>query len=347
MAFSGWVVLGATAIATVTRGMVQFTCAAAAMLLLAAALAETGAFWGPLGWIRSLCQLAVFAGTALAVVLLQYGRRRPALARSVLGGGFALTLSILALMPWNPVFAVQSRVTGWRPEAEGVRIAFDAGRGPAKRFARRQDWRKAYVTIPVQVSGVPAGMDATIDAARVTIETPGLPAWDSGWRSDMSRTEGTGLWTEIRVDQALFEQIKARPADVHASLALTLFKPDLRIPAPAEGGRIEMPKGGSCFVDPKTAFLSCHFQRGSYRALVHLEDPATGASTPAMQMIRLDSYGPSPADIDLIPFAYSSKELPGRAGARVVFTIERPAAHVIREFTVRGLKLADYQGKEG
>jgi hypothetical protein len=63
-------------------------------------------------------------------------------------------------------------------------------------------------------------------------------------------------------------------------------------------------------------------------------------------MIRMDSYGPSPADIDLIPFACSSREIPRPAGAKVVFTLQRPVAHVIREFFVSGIKLADYQGKE-
>ena len=78
--------------------------------------------------------------------------------------------------------------------------------------------------------------------------------------------------------------------------------------------------------------------------LVHVEDPAAGVSTPRYQIYDARSYGPSPAPVVIVPYRLTPKQY--SAEARFVFTTQRPAAHVIREFTARGVKLEDYRVKD-
>src|SRR5262249_6781894 len=116
---------------------------------------------------------SVTAVAGVAILLLQYTRRRTTLARTM-GIAFLLLAGMLfAYLPRGSTFALQCKLSEARPDAVGAAIHF-APRGeqfPTGRVA----WSPANTTavaIPLTVSGIPEGARARFE--QLEFEIAGL-----------------------------------------------------------------------------------------------------------------------------------------------------------------------------
>ena len=292
-------VLPVAALASVTAGLVEFVAAAlaawvafavGAYLLVSIPVYSPGAQvdfdWGGLVWIRGAAMAALLVAAAAAALLLQYSRRRTWLSRGILAAALLLSPCLL-LQPrgWHTAFALESRLSGQPVAGTVARIAFDPARDPGllPRFDRQ--W------IPVQVTGIPAGMALCSDRVAVTVETPGGKRWTSGWQSQnkLVRMFGTApdAWKKeerlLAGDGGYWLRLgnlpggHSAPMRLRAKLALTLLSPEHITPlAPCKRTQASS-QNGFCRAS----------QDGSYWVTFRGGVIATGSSWPVRTPARL------------------------------------------------------------
>jgi hypothetical protein len=302
-------VLPVAALAAITAGLVEFVAAALAawvafgvgtILLMSTRAYSPGAQvdydWGGLVWMRGAAVAALLLTAAAAALLLQYSRRRTWLSRGILAAALVMSPWLL-LQPWgwHTAFALESRLSGQPVAGTVARIVFDPARDPSllPRFGRQ--W------IPVQVTGIPAGMALCSDRVAVTVETPGGTRRTSGWQSQnaLVRLAGTapdawkkderlltgdgGYWLRLG---NLFGRSSA-PIHLRAKLALTLLSPEnVTLLEPCKGTQASS-QNGFCRVSQDGSFWVT-FRRGVI---------ATGSSWPVRTPARL-GLRPRPRDGD-------------------------------------------------
>jgi hypothetical protein len=302
-------VLPVAALAAITAGLVEFVAAALAawvafavgmFLLMSTRAYSPGAQvdydWGGLVWMRGAAVEALLLTAAAAALLVEYSRRRTWLSRGILAAALVMSPWLL-LQPWGwrTAFALESRLSGQPVAGTVARIVFDPARDPGLLPRFQRQW------IPVQVTGIPAGMALYSDRVAVTVETPGGNRWASGWQSQnmLVRLGGTAPDVWKKEERLLagdggywlrpgnFPGRSSAPMHLHVRVALTLLSPEHITPlAPCKGTQASS-QNGFCRVSQDGSFWVT-FRRGVI---------ATGSSWPVRTPARL-GLRPRPRDGD-------------------------------------------------
>jgi hypothetical protein len=213
---------------------------------------------------------------------------------------------------WHTAFALQQ--TSLSPHAPGsaVRIAFDP--------ARKAD-TKWGMSIPVRVTGIPAGMALNVDRAQITLESA------AGYReSDWDEVRAGNTAELLPGDGDYFLNLSASPSGSLARLrlALTLLDTERLTPLPIRSGTQAVPGGGVCWTmhARSTINAACGWPARA-PALVTI-----------MGMTGTGSYGPYPASSGLWQWVVRAWAVPPADGIELV--TRQALAHFERDVDIPG-----------
>ncbi len=247
----------AVALGAVTRnlGQVVLTAIVIGVIVITAGLSWSQfPDWGGFGWIRDCgAALVMAAGTAAAVVL-QYTRRRTALARGIVAGTLVLA-AVTAYAPvWGGAFAIQKLFFPGRPGGR-PHLSFDASRAGAHPMSygrNSNDPDGVRLEIPLRVDNVPGGARLGADWTSVGIDGPN-GAWRSGWlkfRAFHGLSHGEA-WLTVYVDPEFYEKNQDTPVRLWGAVDFMLYQRvrTMTAPAPADGDTV-IPDVGLCTFAP-------------------------------------------------------------------------------------------------
>lgn len=336
-----FVILPAVALAAVTSNMAQvLLCVVVGGPIGLFALgwsAGQGSDWGGLAWIRTCATaLAILAGVA-AVVVLQYTRRRTAIARILVAATCVLATAVACAPRWGPAFAVQRLFARQYVSYAAVSLSIDASATGSHPPQVQGEWtdprRDTRLDIPVRVRNVPPGLFIGADWVSVTVEAPGA-VWHSKWLPAgtlQGLRDQTG-WMRVHVDPDFYHRWKATPVKLSAVADLTLYQhvhDALR-----EDGLVEYPDTGICGnLDRRHAF-SCS---SPFLQLTVTLEQGEGPSRQAIPLHK--SFAPFPTQVGFRPFGEDWPYSQFFAGARVSFDL--PVAFVQRRVEATQLRMKD------
>ena len=360
--FAGGTCLIGAALASVTENLVQFLWAIlpiAGFLIMGLALAggpDTRS-WGDVEWVRSSVLGAVIL-TAVAILLLQYSRRKTVVSRWVLAGGTLITVAVPFSCDWHAAWAIDSKLSARRIEDSAFHLAFDPASRPPSRFGDGSDTPKqldAGVALPILITAVPAGTEAFSERIIATIDAPGGRSWSSGWTRwgsvvDNQEGEGSGMinadgiyWQYLNVNRIFYDAVKDTPVRVHTGVALTLLAGRKITPVASRGRSSHLAGDGICNVGDgpfATVMVSCSWpSRTPARSYVRARSLRTGQSLESLLTIGSGS----PYSLDGSIWAPDST-LFSSPPAPLEMQLEtwQAVAHFARNLDIPQVRLRDY-----
>ncbi len=237
------------AVAAVTASVVQFGLALLVVVLYLVGMVSlseqipSSSFSSSIG---DAVQTALLIATPLAVILLQYSRRKTAKSRLLIIGFAAVLLLILVATPYRAVVAHQypRLEAGQQPPVQLALLPPNKqtlGSAPA-------DEKEVQIEIPFSVSGIDDDSIVTVNGVMVAIEAPDGLRWNSGWRSlgwSLFR-ENKGAGISFTLKKKLFERIKSFPVKADISLALTVSRDQNRREFVVPQAEFVIPDVGFC-----------------------------------------------------------------------------------------------------
>ncbi|HKF01536.1 MAG TPA: hypothetical protein VKB49_04455 [Candidatus Sulfotelmatobacter sp.] len=199
------------------------------------------------GSVDSLSGFIVI-GTAVAVILIQYSRRKTALSRW-------LTVGVCALLA---VASVASELAP--PDTSRITREYPLSSGPppvdlalAKSERHDGEFSPIYngevsVLFPLTVGGIPNDSFLNLDGMIVTLTKGNGFRWDTGWR-------GTGLQLfpdqksaqiGFQIKQNIFDQLNSGPVTAHFLLAFTMYQNKNQRQFIVPSGEFRLPELGRC-----------------------------------------------------------------------------------------------------
>jgi hypothetical protein len=237
--------LPCAALAAVTASIVQVVLAIlagyAALFVVVISLSRMVNFgsltWGCAAPVLAVSQAAVLFLAAVLVCVVQYRHHATLAARCIFACGLAASLSFLPIVPWHAAFAW----VAWRSPAIDpmtVRLAPDPARKLPANGGYSIDQGRVPVFLPIQVDGIPDGMEVYSERVRVTVAAPNRESWDSGW-SPLSEVrdktlassatgrllpgEGAPYWLRVNIDGPFYSRCETEPVHLRATVAFTLL----------------------------------------------------------------------------------------------------------------------------
>ena len=183
----------------------------------------------------------------LAVILLQYSRRKTALSRwLIVGLGATLTLQMVAT-PYRRLIAREyplsaagespitwSLLPGHAPDPENVAATGD----------------QVAVHLPFSLSGLPKDAILQLNGVILTLTDNHGAQWDSGWEARgmllFPDQKTTGI--DLSLKKSVFDRMSSSPVKAHLLLAFTLFHDKNQRPFVTPRGEFPLPDLGLCSV---------------------------------------------------------------------------------------------------
>jgi hypothetical protein len=303
-------------IATVTATLVQ-TILAVFVVLLYSAGNSLVMSWVPnssMPHLQSAFDAAedlILLGAIIAVILLQYARRRTALSRGIIIGMAVLTTLIGVVTPYARLIAKTYPLVR-SDQDSGLRVVLDT-RKPEKpptapRFnripAKPREEKRVNVIIPLLASVSNENELIEINGIRVSIDLLGSQRWQSYWQpyGSVIVLPETGMAARFSMPKNIFESLKSSPVRVRIESALSVFrKGSEQWQVTAEDGDFPAPRLGLCLLQNTPDMLEC-------RA------PLRGATRMLGSAHSSESTCESPEDTDIADFTAFSWKLDGNTG---------------------------------
>jgi hypothetical protein len=325
-----------------------------------------------LAWIdqseRALLALAI----GVAILGLQYFRRKTELSRYLFGAGVFIWVGTL-LTPWAPAFAMQKRFSPHAGSAKEIQIAFDpsVGKLPAvmatnldsqQRFPR--DNNDMLVGLPLRIGYLAPEALLKSDHSEIKIAVPGGKSVNIGTGDDFEVHGDDAVGSShqlVRIPGDIFEHVKDVPATLEIHYSFTLLHASQALAMPALAGNQRSDEVGWCKTrvnDARTAVLMACLTPGNAPACarVFLENNSTHQHNPIRSACSMN-YAPYVDTFDgdavsrfgfLLPFRDASGlaqyPVDGRqlADAQVFLRLYRPVDHFSRDLVIPSVRLSDW-----
>jgi hypothetical protein len=332
--------LPVAALASVTADMVTFVFSALALLIIGffgpAEIPSIGilhrgtelAVW-PEGveWIRVGFFLSIVILTSGVVLFIQYRARQTKLSRLL---GLALLVSgILSALSISPTLAtdLHARFSARPSFASQVRI--EVGAMPRKFAAARRD--RVQLSIPLDVTGIPADVDARMDAATVTLEAADgqkVAAFTIPNRN--VTTAGLAFDDILFVDPTFFfASERKQPLKLSGTVYFTFFGNRHSTNATFTHGPQNVGDGLICYVNDISGQLHC---RSALRWPRLLVDARVRDETE--HFWPLISYSPFPSGMELNYVEEHRVSGPPQHNPQATILTMEPLAHFRTDFSV-------------
>jgi len=324
-------------------------------------------------WVVELCVLAILAAGVAAVLMVQYFMRRTTAARWMTAS-ISLLLVVANFMPWQPVFAIQQRLSRDPGVASAVRLEFQPSLGRyrepsgTRTFYQRHGREEGIVLhIPIAITGLPTDSVLRTDLMTARVTGP------DGKTADLGFGNARSVWSEdsaiagdrpdypLYVGAAAFGRFRDQTLrlDIESSLTLLRLNDTRAIEALdgqqtiAELGRCQSNvnrSGTAVHVDclqagttpPCTTFTLEHAANGTRNPpVVRCEgdyDPFFMQILPdALKRVNVQVFFRDPAERFHLPVDGSQLR-----ESRVVMRLYRPEAHFTRHVVIPNFRLSDW-----
>jgi hypothetical protein len=132
---------------------------------------------------------------------------------------------------------LESRHARHPAAASAISLRFDAARslapGLGALMSSRETESMVRILLPVQITGIPAGMEILSERIAVTAESPNGSRWSSGWTAFGGTLRPTGdnwllpedgaYWQYLYIDRAFFARSGKTPLHLRTTAAFTLL----------------------------------------------------------------------------------------------------------------------------
>ena len=328
-----WVWLPVAAVAAMTASGTPFIFANLALLavgLVGTPFSLLAAVWpSGLEWIRDTVAAFAVAITAAAVLYWQYQNRSTRRHRLLAAAGLMVGLGAYWYLPWPGVFALHSRIAGSAESSAAVQVAFASSLPLTAVPAGKQE----VLRIPLLVSGVPAGAEARLDAAVITVDSPGAGRWQaSSFSVHSSSTKGGAVQFDglFPMKSGFAGAVRGQPLTLHASVYLALFGRAREATAAMGEHPVTVMDGLRCYRD-RFGVVYCSAAFRWPRELVYTR-VTEGTLNPVNSLI---SYSPFPAGLSLNPVETHWASGPPLSQTQVSVVVKEPLAYVRRELDAR------------
>ena len=257
----------ALALAAVTRTFTEAVIGAVAAVAVFAALIEVINVQFPdhwrvdgrssLDWIVEATDLLVAASGVAVVLGLQYFRRRTLAARSLTAAG-AILCVVVNFTPWEPVYAIQQRLSPKPGAMSGPQLQFQPGLGryqektyvsAAASYGNRGRDAMTRIYLPIGIAGLPPDAVVKSDRLIARIIDPSGRAVDLGFTTPIVVVGSKPLdraRSRIFVRDAIYERLHDTPVQIELDYTLTLFRLSSSHAIRAVDGRQMIPEMGRC-----------------------------------------------------------------------------------------------------
>ena len=246
---TGIVVLPMACLAAVTSNFAKMLLGLLSLILFVAGVAYLSSLLPSSSSTNSFGDVLGFIGPVsifVAVLIIQYARRRTMLARALLTA-LALTMSVMGLFgPEDFAMGVTYPVS---TAATGLHLAFRQVPAVGSwTTSDSVDPREFTVVFPVAISGIAPDTAVKVDNARVGLTAAGGLRWTSHWQGVYltwlpGQTNGT---VTLKISRAFYERVKDKSVTAEMSVAVTTLKSGNVTQLMLPENRFELPGGSIC-----------------------------------------------------------------------------------------------------
>jgi hypothetical protein len=201
--------------------------------------------------------LTLFAAALIAVILLQYSGRRTLLSRLVL---VCLPVSLVLIALGAPAKAIIERAYP-ASQSKSYRLAFDPTpvvqqRGMDQPLVIDRD---VIISLPVNLTGLPAGVRMKGVGVAIEIDTPQGFHWWSHYEAGGADFTETNSHADIDIFMPLstFNRIRNTPVDLRLNIAFVKFQTEASQTLQSEAEGFASPGRGNCLLLPGGQVTSC------------------------------------------------------------------------------------------
>ena len=308
----------------------------------------------------------LFFVTCVAVVLLQYARRRTLTSRLLIAGLALASLVLLVATPYRTIVARRYP----RLEA-GKAWPFQLALLPAPAGVVRSNSKVVTISLPFGVSGIEPGSFVRLNGVLVVMESPTGLRWDSGWRrqDDLLFPDHTRTRIDVPLQRKLFESMKSAPVNVSMSLAFTVYWNRNPRPFVVPAGEFALPDAGHCAaMEGYFRYIACRAPMRGPSSLLAATDlsrttcplPRNELSAPSGEIARgwIENESSAPAETGISPVKTVNLRLtewnssirrssPGICpGTPLVLSNPEPVRRARVELIFKALNLSEYQWRQ-
>jgi len=362
-------IVPAAAVSTVTSTVVQVLLSAVGLVFYIIGVAELTSHIPNAemsdGAVAGMIDFVVVIGACVAVVFLQFARRKTWMSRALILGAAVVVVLVLVATPYGILIARSYPVlaAGQQP---AVTLAFDhTPPAPRKKTSSFRDLPgDPFIVLPVDVSGVAEGHVAVVTGTNVTIQAPDGLRWVSSWHSaEQPFWPGEDKSSiTISVDRKFFDRVKALPVKIHMTLAQKDFTETNTREVTTAAGKFAVPGVGICWIEAEGGgpadMIACHsplktpFLAGrmnpSETACTYQDEPPPPATRHMWHWGSDLEAGIIPVNDDNLIFS-GSEDNPRRPlpyfcpGTPFTISTPKEGAHSRTELEVDGVVLSDYR----
>lgn len=203
----------------------------------------------------------LYIACCIAVILLQYTRRRTLLSRMVILGTIALMVLILLLTPYEAILTRHTYPLATKDHPLPAKFSFDRTLTFAheKRPPGRWVEEEVPLELPFQVTDLDDKSLVQLQAIKLDLDWSGGRRWTSHWHS-LSHVLSYGrtrTWPGVSIEKKLYDEIQDTPVKAHVTLGMRLFRLSATTSVNVVGDRIGLPGNVQCVDDITMDWLRC------------------------------------------------------------------------------------------
>jgi hypothetical protein len=290
-----------------------------------------------MAWVRDSLTAVVIAGIAAFVLFRQYRYRQTSANRAWGAAGIAAAGAVFLLVPWSFALGVQTALSKQHFDNSALSASLESVKNSVFPIRGRDQIGLSEVALPIALTGVPAGMEATADALFVTLTAPDGQTWHSGFAPVFIRSGDPGVAlvnADLMVDPGFFQAEGKRPVTLHAKLYLTLFGNTKNFTIPIRQVPVNVMDGLQCAEGVFIQF-NCRSMFRWPQRWVYATIAGSGSS------VRSISYSPFPAELGFGTPEQHSFSVP-YATSEVTITTKEPLSHFPADLTIPNVVLTRY-----
>jgi hypothetical protein len=281
-------------------------------------------------WIRPGLCLAIVIVTSAVLLLIQYRARHTNLSRIL--GIVLLLAGLLSFLSISPALAteLQARFSSRPTFASGIQI--EVGAMPRKFASSR---RQVQLSIPLNVTGIPAGLEPHFDALSITLEAPdGRKAEAFSIPTRSSGGSEVTFDDILFIDPAFFASEGKQPVKMRGVAYITLFGSPRATNVTFTHGPQNVGDGLRCYIDDNSGQLHCQSAFRWPRLLVDAK--VRDLKEPFWPLI---SYSPLPAGLELNYIEDHRVSGPPPHNPQATILVMEPLAHFRTDFSADDFRM--------
>jgi hypothetical protein len=203
---------------------------------------------------------AIFLLACLAVLLVQYARRRTLASRVIIATAAALTLIVEVASPYDKLIARQYPSAQQSP----LKVVLDTTKPEevSKSLAEppRKPPKRATIGLRLLASPTDNSQVIGIRGARVDIELPGVDHYRKKWQGQWGEAgiPNSPAGVSFQMPMELYDRVKSTPLKIDIEFALSVFQRGDEWQVIAQDGTFPVPRFGLCAITPRQrSYISC------------------------------------------------------------------------------------------